>query len=113
MSDAIANPHKAGRRLRSEWMQPLGLIGAAIGGFLLLQKAFQAGSLTNALVSYTLVEIVLAVLLGIMLFGEKPHSDALSLGITAAASILMIAGIVSLAGARPEAADSSQPRTGT
>ncbi|MAQ85029.1 ABC transporter permease [Psychromarinibacter halotolerans] len=30
MSDAIANPHKAGRRLRSEWMQPLGLIGAAI-----------------------------------------------------------------------------------
>ena len=88
-----------------------GLIGTAIGGFLLLQKAFQAGSLTNALVSYTLVEIVLAVLLGIVLFGEKPHSDALSLGITAAASILMIAGIVSLAGARPEAADSSQPRT--
>jgi hypothetical protein len=46
-----------------------------------------------------------------VLFGEKPHSDALSLGITAAASILMIAGIVSLAGTRPEAADSSQPRT--
>lgn len=76
-----------------------GLVATAIGGFVLLQKAFQAGSLTHALVSYTLIEIVLAVVLGVVLFGEKPHSDIASLVITAGSSVLIVAGIVSLAGA--------------
>lgn len=79
-----------------------GLLVTAIGGFLLLQKAFQAGSLTHALVSYTVLEIVLAVLLGILLFHERPHSDPVSLIITIFSSALMLAGIVSLAGARVE-----------
>ena len=79
-----------------------GLLVTAIGGFLLLQKAFQAGSLTHALVSYTVLEIVLAVLLGILLFHERPHSGAVSLTITIFSSTLMLAGIVSLAGARVE-----------
>jgi len=85
-----------------------GLLGTAIGGFVLLQKAFQAGSLTHALVSYTLVEIVLAVLLGIVLFGEKPHSNLLSLVMTVASSVLMAAGIVALARVRVEDADEFQ-----
>ncbi|MFP6638602.1 MAG: DMT family transporter, partial [Myxococcota bacterium] len=84
-----------------------GLIVTAIFGFLLLQKAFQAGSLSHALVSYTVVEIVLAVLLGITLFGEKPHSTAASLTLTSIASLLMLVGIVFLARARGAATDRS------
>lgn len=83
-----------------------GLIVTAIGGFAILQKAFQAGSLTHALVSYTVVEIVLAVVLGILLFHEQPHSDPLSLFITGASFVAIVAGIVLLAGsakAEPEA----------
>jgi drug/metabolite transporter (DMT)-like permease len=80
-----------------------GLVATAIAGFALLQKAFAAGSLSAALVSYTLVEIVLAVVLGITLFGEKPHSDATSLAITSISSLAMIAGIALLAGARDPA----------
>jgi drug/metabolite transporter (DMT)-like permease len=79
-----------------------GLLITAIAGFILLQKAFQAGSLTHALVSYTVLEIVLAVLLGILLFHERPHSDPVSLIITGFSSILILAGIVCLAGARVE-----------
>lgn len=84
-----------------------GLLVSAIWGFLLLQKAFQAGSLSHALVSYTVVEIVLAVLLGILLFGEKPHSTAASLSLTAVASVVMFVGIVMLGGARTEVQESS------
>ena len=84
-----------------------GLLVTAIGGFLLLQKAFQAGSLTHALVSYTVLEIVLAVLLGILLFHERPHSDPLSLAVTGVSSALMLAGIVALA--RAPASESLSP----
>jgi len=84
-----------------------GLIATALGGFILLQRAFQAGSLTHALVSYTLVEIVLAVGLGILLFGEKPHSGALSIVMTSVSALLMAGGIVALAGAH---VDDTEPR---
>ncbi|MAI79098.1 MAG: hypothetical protein CL917_09175 [Deltaproteobacteria bacterium] len=84
-----------------------GLLVTAIGGFLLLQKAFAAGSLTHALVSYTVVEIVLAVVLGILLFGEQPKTGALSLVVTGFSSILMFAGIVSLAGASADSKPAS------
>ena len=84
-----------------------GLLVTAIGGFLLLQKAFQAGSLTHALVSYTVLEIVLAVLLGILLFHERPHTDPLSLAVTVISSALMLAGIVALA--RAPASESLSP----
>ena len=90
--------------LQALFLEPFfyGLLVTAIGGFVLLQKAFAAGSLTHALVSYTLVEIVLAVLLGILLFHEQPHTDVLSLIVTGFSSVLMLAGIVWLASARPE-----------
>ena len=90
--------------LQALFLEPFfyGLLVTAIGGFVLLQKAFAAGSLTHALVSYTLVEIVLAVLLGILLFREQPHTDVLSLIVTGFSSVLMLAGIVWLASARPE-----------
>lgn len=81
-----------------------GLLVTAIGGFVLLQKAFAAGSLTHALVSYTVVEIVLAVILGILLFGEQPHTDVLSLLLTGVSSVIMLAGIVALAASGQEKA---------
>ena len=74
-----------------------GLVATAIGGFLLLQTAFQAGALTQALVAYTICEIIIAVLLGILLFGEHPHSNTFSLVLTGFSSIVMIVGIVVLA----------------
>lgn len=79
-----------------------GLLVTAIGGFILLQKAFAAGSLTHALVSYTVVEIVLAVVLGILLFREQPQTDLFSLIVTGFSSVLMLAGIVWLASSRPQ-----------
>ena len=75
-----------------------GLIVTALGGFALLQSAFQAGSLTHALVAYTICEIVVAVVLGILLFGEHPHDDTFSLILTGVSSVVMIIGIVVLAG---------------
>jgi len=85
----------AGRMFGEPYLYALLL--CAIAGFLFLQTAFQAGSLTNALVTYTVVEIVVAVALGILLFGEKPHDSPLSLLLTAASSLVMLAGIVALA----------------
>ncbi|MEE3329084.1 MAG: DMT family transporter [Myxococcota bacterium] len=79
-----------------------GLLVTAIGGFILLQKAFAAGSLTHALVSYTVIEIVLAVILGILLFGEQPHTDWGSLVVTGISSIGMLAGIFWLASSRSD-----------
>lgn len=69
----------------------------AIVGFLFLQSAFQAGSLTNALAAYTVVEIVVAVILGIILFGERPHHSPIELAFTFIAAAIMFAGIVTLA----------------
>jgi drug/metabolite transporter (DMT)-like permease len=74
-----------------------GVIVSTLAGFMFLQSAFQAGSLTNALVAYTVVEIVIAVILGIVLFGEKPHDDALSLSLVALSSVILLGGIVLLA----------------
>ena len=92
-----------------------GLVATALGGFALLQSAFQAGSLTHALVAYTICEIVVAVALGILLFGEQPHSGVFSLLLTGVSSVLMIFGIVVLAGgsgtgARSSSAKPLQPR---
>jgi len=73
------------------------MVAAAIGGFLLLQSAFAAGSLTISLVAYTLVEIVVAVVLGILLFGEQPHRGMASLAGSVLSSLLMLGGVVALA----------------
>ena len=79
------------------------MVAAAIGGFLLLQSAFAAGSLTISLVAYTIVEIVVAVVLGILLFGEQPHRGTASLIGSVASSLLMLGGVVALARGRARA----------
>ena len=73
------------------------LIVVAIGGFLLLQSAFAAGSLTISLVSFTMGEIVGAVVLGILLFGEQPHRGLASAIGTAVSALVMFGGIFALA----------------
>jgi len=82
------------RMLREPYLY--GVIVTALAGFIFLQSAFQAGALPHALVSYTVVEIVLAVVLGIVLFGEKPHDDALGLGLVALSGVIMLIGIILL-----------------
>ena len=84
-----------------------GLLVTAIGGFVVLQKAFAAGSLTHALVSYTVVEIVLAVVLGILLFGEQPKTGWVRGVVTGVSALLMLVGIIRLASSRPEAAQAA------
>ena len=74
-----------------------GLVVSALAGFVFLQSAFQAGSLTNALVTYTVVEIVVAVILGIVLFGEKPHDTLAGHVLVAVSSVVMLGGIILLA----------------
>ncbi len=86
-----------------------GLIATALGGFALLQSAFQAGSLTHALVAYTICEIVVAVALGVFLFGEHPHSGAFSLLLTGISAVVMIVGIVVLAGGAGASSSSAAP----
>jgi len=73
-----------------------GVIITALVGFMFLQSALQAGALTHALVSYTVVEIVLAVVLGVVLFGEKPHDDDLGLALVGLSGVIMLCGIVLL-----------------
>jgi len=95
----FGGPGPAGARIVRLLAEPFvyGVAVSALAGFLFLQSAFQEGSLTSALVSYTVVEIVVAVALGILLFGERPHDDLSGLLLVGLSSVLLLAGIVLLA----------------
>lgn len=76
--------------------QPYVLAGCAIAGLVLIQSAFQAGDLKWSLPAVTVVEPIVAILIGQLLFGEHiavgglaPVGEALSL-------VLMFAGVVGL-----------------
>lgn len=71
-----------------------GLLFTAVTGFLVLQSAFQSGSLAIALTSYTSVEILTAVALGAMFFSEVPHLNAEAIALILTAIVLMTAGIL-------------------
>ena len=71
-----------------------GLLVTAVTGFLVLQSAFQSGSLAIALTSYTAVEVLTAVALGALFFGEVPNLGPQAIGLIVAALVLMTGGIL-------------------
>ena len=71
-----------------------GLLVTAVTGFLVLQSAFQSGSLAIALTSYTAVEIVTAVALGALFFGEVPNMAVQAIVLIVVAIGLMTGGIL-------------------
>ncbi|MDQ2706641.1 MAG: hypothetical protein M3Z25_02970 [Actinomycetota bacterium] len=64
------------------------LIGAAIGGFLLLQNALQAGRLVASQPGITLANPVVALVWGIGLFHERIHTGWWLVGAGVGAALL-------------------------
>lgn len=78
------------------------LAGSAAIGMLLNQNAFQAGSLPTPMAAMTVVEPVIAVVIGTTLLHERFHVGIAGLVVVATGLLAMAAGIVLLARGRAE-----------
>lgn len=78
-----------------------GLAACSIGGLLLVQSAFQAGSLAAALPALEVAEPLVATVVGLAILGERLHAhDNGDRAVIAAAALAMLLGLVSLARSR-------------
>lgn len=91
-----------------DW-SPYVLVAVSIGGLLLNQSAFQAGDLKWSLPAITVVEPLVAILIGETLFHEHVASGALNLTGQAAGLAAMVLGVCLLA--ISPALSSRQPTT--
>jgi drug/metabolite transporter (DMT)-like permease len=81
--------------LFSHW-EPYALIVASVAGMFLIQNAFQAGPLAASTPVIDATLPLLAVALGVWLFGEHVRTTPLGLGGAALGIVLLVAGIVLL-----------------
>lgn len=72
------------------------LVAASIGGLLLIQSAFQAGPLAASMPVFDAVEPLVAVVTGILLFGETVRTGWLAGGLTSLGVVVLVVGIVVL-----------------
>ncbi|MCC5036639.1 DMT family transporter [Streptomyces sp. WAC 00631] len=72
------------------------LVGASIGGLLLIQSAFQAGPLAASMPVMDAVEPAVAIAAGVTLFGESVRTGWPAGGVALAGLLLLFAGIVLL-----------------
>jgi drug/metabolite transporter (DMT)-like permease len=83
---------------------PLAVVGVCgVGGFLLTQNAYQAGSLPAPLAVLTIVEPLVAVTLGVALLHENLDADALAITTIIASVIAVIVGVAIVARHAPDA----------
>jgi len=82
--------------------EPYALVLAAAVGLLVVQSAFNAGPLASSLPTLMVVETVGGVALGMILFGEGVHAGTASRLAEVAGLVLMVAGIVLVAGRERE-----------
>lgn len=73
------------------------LIVAAIGGTLIQQSAFQAGSLGASLPALTVLDPLVAALLGIVIFQERLRANGPEWVLIGLSVLLMVAGTIALA----------------
>jgi drug/metabolite transporter (DMT)-like permease len=85
-----------------------GAVVVGVGSFVLLQNALAAGRLMATAPGLTLVNPLVAVLGGVLLFGETPRPGVWVLGVVAGAALL-VAGTVRLTGS-PTLADGGGDR---
>ena len=78
-----------------QWQTYL-LVVASIGGLLLIQSAYQAGPLATSMPVMDATEPTVAVVLGLMLFGEIVNTGAVPLVLTAVGIAAIISGIITL-----------------
>jgi drug/metabolite transporter (DMT)-like permease len=76
--------------------EPYALIGVGIAGFLYSQSAYQAGPLESSLPVIDSVEPILAVLLGVLTFGEIVPLTPVALAAEAAGGALAASGVIVL-----------------
>jgi drug/metabolite transporter (DMT)-like permease len=72
---------------------PYAVIASGVAGTLIVQSAFQAGSLPASLPTLTAVDPIASIAIGTMLFGEHVNDAGAARGIEAAGLAAMIAGI--------------------
>ncbi len=93
----------------SDW-SPYVLVAVSVGGLLLNQSAFHAGDLRWSLPAITVVEPIVAILIGETLFHEHVATGALNLAGQAVGLVGMVLGVGLLAGS--PAMSSRPPTTG-
>ncbi|WP_433782748.1 DMT family transporter [Actinomycetospora sp. CA-101289] len=99
--------HQGAAAVLGAW--PLyGAVAVGVGSFVLLQNALAAGRLMATAPGLTLVNPLVAVLCGVLLFGETPRPGVWVVGAVAGAALL-VAGTVRLAGS-PALTDGSGDR---
>jgi drug/metabolite transporter (DMT)-like permease len=83
---------------------PLAVVAVAgIGGFLLTQNAYQAGSLPAPLAVLTIVEPLVAVALGVALLHENLEASPVAVTVIVASVIAVIVGVAIVARHAPDA----------
>lgn len=94
-----ASAHLLGRGVGYLFMhwQPYVLIVAGVGGMLMAQSAFQAGSLDASLPTMTVVDPVISILIGAIAFGEAIRLDPIRVVADVAALVIMSIGVFALA----------------
>jgi drug/metabolite transporter (DMT)-like permease len=91
--------------LLAHW-QPYALLMAGIGGMVIAQSAFQAGSLDASLPTMSVVDPIVSIVIGALAFGESIAAGPADVFVEVVALAAMSAGIFLLA--RTEAARSRQ-----
>lgn len=81
----------------------LALLGALVSGAWLVQQAFASGPPEVVVACLTVVDPLVAVLLGVVLLGEAPAADPAALAVLVPAAAVAVAGVVALARHHPDA----------
>lgn len=85
------------------------MIAAMAAGTYLQQSAFQAGSLSQSLPALSVLEPVVAVIIGMTVLQENLRADGLEWALIAVAVVAMIAGTAALARSQGEATPAAEP----
>ena len=88
---AIGGPDK--QRLRKLWVD---LFGLEVAGTFLNQRAYHAGPLSRSMPVVNVASVLIGGLFGILVFGELPRHDPVSLAFQAAGIGLACLGLVML-----------------
>ena len=97
--------------LLTHW-QPYVLVVFGVGGMLLAQSAFQAGALDLSLPTMTVVDPVVSIAIGALLFDETISSGVLAVTAEVVALVVMSVGVVMLARAEADTPVRARPAPG-
>jgi drug/metabolite transporter (DMT)-like permease len=85
--------------LLSHW-QPYVLVAIGLGGMIVAQSSFQAGTLDASLPTMTVVDPIVSIMIGAFAFGESLNIGLFTTTIEVAALIVMVLGVFVLARSR-------------